>query len=162
VAHLPLVLFKDTEKGKLVISPDPNDEYLLVCKGDPFTLSLTDATCGDYSFVSLKDPLGLVREIDTDDMTVFKIAGKPWGTNILGYLVKAVFTDKSGGTRESRYGAVRATYELPSGLCLGLTCGVHRKPGNFGDNKNTGADGDIDHHGDIICTRERRARWKHQ
>ncbi len=148
-AHVPLILFKDVERGEFAVALDPNDEYLFAYKGDLFSLSLTDATRSDYAFVSLKDPLGLVREIDTEDMVVLKVTGEPWGTDILGYLVRAVFTDKKGETRESRYGAMRATYELPAGVGLGLTYGIHRKPANSGDDNNTGCGGDIGADGDI-------------
>jgi hypothetical protein len=133
-AHFPLILFKDVEKSEPVIASNPDDEYLLVHRGDQFTLSLTDAVEGDYAFVSLKDPLGLVREIDTDDMTVFKLTGEPWGIDVLGYLVSAVFTDKKGKASESRYGAARASYKLPQDLRLGITWGIHRKLGNNIDN----------------------------
>lgn len=148
-AHLPLMLFKDVERNSLFVTRDPEDDHVFVFRGNPFTLSLTDATSGDHAFASLKDPLGLVREIDTEDMVVLKVTGEPHGMDVLGYLVEAVFTDKKGKTQESQYGAIRSTYKLPSGFCLGLTCGVHRKPGNFSDNKNTGADGDIDPDDDI-------------
>lgn len=147
-AHLPLMLFKDAGKNSLSVTRDPNDDYAFVFSGNPFTLSLTSATEGEYAFSSLKDPLGLVREIDTEDMVILKLAGEPCGLDILGYLVSAVFTDKKGTTRESQYGAMRATYELPSGLCLGLTCGIHRKPDDSGDDKNTGADEDVSQNGD--------------
>ncbi len=142
-AHLPLMLFKEVERNSLSVTRDPDDDYFFVFRGDPFTLSLSSATGGDYAFSSLKDPLGLVREIDTDDLAVLKFVGEPCGLSVLGYLVSAVFTDKKGKTRESQYGAVRATYGLPSGLRLGFTCGIHRKPDNSRNDKNTGADGDI-------------------
>ena len=135
-AHLPFMLFNDAENSKLTIISNPDDEYYLVYRGEQFTLSLTDAVEGDYAFFSLKDPLGLVREIDTDDMTVLKLTGKPRGMDVLGYLVSAEFTDKKGCVSESRYGAVRASYELPQGSCLGITWGIRRKGGNSGDNKN--------------------------
>jgi hypothetical protein len=147
-AHLPLMLFKDAERNSLSVARAPYDDYVFVFRGKPFTLSLTSATDGDYAFAGLKDPLGLVREIDTEDMVVLKLTGEPRGLDVLGYLVSALFTDKKGAMRESQYGAARATYKLPSGLCLGLTYGIHRKPDNSGDDKNTGVDGDVGPSGD--------------
>ncbi len=141
-AHLPLMLSKDVERNSLSVTRDPDDDYVFVLRGNPFTLSLTDATSGDHAFASLKDPLGLVREIDTEDMVVLKVTGEPRGMDVLGCLVEAVFTDKKGKTQKSQYGALRATYKLPLGLCLGLTCGIQRKPTNAGNDKNTGTDRD--------------------
>ncbi len=147
-AHLPLMLFKDVQGNRLSVTHDPDDDYFFVFRGNLFTLSLTDATSGEHAFAGLKDPLGLVREIDTEDTVVLKLTGEPYGMDVLGYLVSAVFTDKNCLTRESHYAAVRATYELPSGLCLGLTCGIRRESDKPGDGKNTGADGDIGPDGD--------------
>ncbi|MGB4380292.1 MAG: hypothetical protein WBJ72_02325 [Bacillota bacterium] len=130
-AHLPLVLFNDPERNSVSVVSAPYDDYLFVFKGKPFTLSLTSAIDGEYAFSSLKDPLGLVREIDTEDLAILKLTGKHRGLDILGYLVSAVFADKDGDTQESGYGAVRATYKSPFGLRLGLTCGVHLRPLNF-------------------------------
>ncbi|NLJ61471.1 MAG: hypothetical protein GX338_11055, partial [Firmicutes bacterium] len=141
-AHLPLMLSKDVERNSLSVTRDPDDDYVFVLRGNPFTLSLTDAISGDHAFASLKDPLGLVREIDTEDMVVLKVTGEPRGMDVLGCLVEAVFTDKKGKTQKSQYGALRATYKLPLGLCLGLTCGIQRKPTNAGNDKNTGTDRD--------------------
>lgn len=141
-AHLPLMLFKDVERNSLSVTRDSDDNYVFVFRGNPFTLSLTDATSGDHAFASLKDLLGLVREIDTEDMVVLKVTGEPHGMDVLGYLVEAVFTDKKGKTQKSQYGALRATHKLPSGLCLGLTCGIQRKPTNAGNDKNAGTDRD--------------------
>ncbi len=142
-AHLPLMLFKDVERNSLSVTRNPDADYVFVFRGNSFTLSLTDATSGEHTFASLQDPLGLVREIDTEDMVVLKGAGEPHGMDVLGYFVSAMFTDKEGKTQESQYGSLRATYKLPSGVCLSLTCGIHRKPANAGNDKNTGADKDI-------------------
>ena len=142
-AYLPLALFRNMERDSLAITLDPDDEYSLVYRGDPFTLSLTSATEGDYAFSDLKDPLGLVREIDTDDMVVMKLTGKPWGTNLLGYLANAVFTDKKGNTWKSRYGALRTTYELPGNSWLGLTYGACQTPNSPGGANDSASKGNI-------------------
>lgn len=139
-AHLPLILFKEVDESKLALILNPDDEYCFVYRGNPFTLSFTSATSGDYAFTDLKDPLGLVKEIDTEDMAVLKLAGQPRGMDMLGYLITAVFTDKKGNVRESQYGAMRSTCELPYGVCLGLTGGIHRQSHNSGDDRNIDVD----------------------
>lgn len=142
-AHLPLVVFKDTGKNGLSVIKDPDDDYFIVLKTHQVTLSLTDASDGDYIFKSLKDPLGLIREIDAKDMTVLKITGEPYGINVLGYLIDAAPAGDEDRMQRSRYGVMRATYDFPSGLDLGFTGGIHLKPLSPFGNNGIGVDEDI-------------------
>jgi len=139
-AHIPLMFYmdraqreeKDENENTVlvdvnVLSVDQADTYLVVYKGTPFTLSLTDGTEGDYAFASFGDPLGLVKYIKTevDPITslpthTLKVTGAPFGIGFTGYAITQDNTDDEGRTDVNpRYAFGRATYELPGGYTVG-------------------------------------------
>ncbi len=147
--HLPLRLYAipyddyyyhDPDLALIKLDVDPDDNYLFVYRGNPFTISLTDNDEGEYTFSSLGDPLGLGDRVVAlkDQYAVLKIAGQPYDINTNAYVVYTNeyvndgYRDYSGnwvGTTEYsnkdlRYALGRATYDLAGGYTLGLTAGV--------------------------------------
>jgi len=138
-AHIPLMLYMDRAQRQDVVdgetvtvdvnvlSVDQADTYLVVYKGTPFTLSLTDGTDGDYAFSSFGDPLGLVKYIKTevDPITplpthTLKVTGAPFGIGFTGYAITQDNTDDEDRKDVNpRYAFGRATYELPGGYTVG-------------------------------------------
>lgn len=117
-AHIPLMFYADGGAVKV----DQDDDYLIVYKGTPFTLSLTDGTEGDYAFASFGDPLGLVKYVKTevDPITsipthTLKVTGAPFGVGFTGYAITQSYADGNN----PRYASGRATYELPGGYTVG-------------------------------------------
>lgn len=130
-AHVPLLLYKDQE---LQVEQNPYDNYLFVFKGAPLVLSLTDATDGEYFFASFGDPLGLVKWLDTEDISyaTFKAAGQPFGIGVTSYYI----AQEPTGDVNPRYAMGRATYALASGHTVGALIAVKE------DTKADGVDDD--------------------
>jgi uncharacterized glyoxalase superfamily protein PhnB len=133
-AHLPLRLYSMADYdglGAMILmyDIDPDDNYLVVYRGNPFTISLTDNDEGEYAFNALGDPLGLGDRIVPlgDVWAVLKIAGQPYGVNTDAYVIyttEYVDEDDEYVNKDIRYALGRATYDLSAGYTLGLTGGV--------------------------------------
>ncbi len=121
-AHIPLMFYAKSEDGRYKVMVDQADDYLFVFKGTPLVLSLTDATDGEYFFADFKDPLGLVKYIETqvDPITpipyaTLKVAGQPFGIGFTSYFI----AEDPTGDAYPRYALARATYPLSSGHTVG-------------------------------------------
>lgn len=140
--HLPIRLYAipyddyyyhEPDFAIVKVDVDPDDNYLFVYRGNPFTISLTDNDEGEYAFSALGDPLGLGDRIVPlrDVWSVLKIAGQPYDINTNAYVIYTnEYVDEyweplgEYSNKDIRYALGRATYDLSAGYTLGLTAGV--------------------------------------